>query len=148
MSELDMTDSVSPEDVEDFLDNSSSALRSTRHSVLNSSPGAAIFGRDMMFNIPYLADWTKIGEYWQAQSKRNTDRENARRSDYDYAIGRQVLVHKDGILCKAETKWTGPFRITSVHTNGTIRIQQGAQSERLNIRRVKPYQMDDDFEDD
>jgi hypothetical protein len=29
--------------------------------------------------------------------------------------------------------------ITSVHTNGTIRIQSGAKSERLNIRRVTPY---------
>ena len=68
-------------------------------------------------------------------------------SDYDYAIGGQVLVRKDGILRKAETKWTGPFHIMTVHTNGTIRIQRGAQSERLNIRRVKPYQTDDDFDD-
>ena len=115
--------------------------------MLGSFPGAAIFGRDMMFNVPYIADWTKIGEYRQAQSKRNTDRENARRSDYDYALRGQVLVHKDGILRKTESKWTGRYRITSVHTNGTIRIQRGAQSERLNIRSVKPYRSDKDFYD-
>ena len=57
-----MADSVTPEDVEDFLDNAAWALCSTHHTVLNSSPGSAIFGRDMMFNIPYVADWTKIGE--------------------------------------------------------------------------------------
>ena len=146
-SELDMARSVTPEDVEDFLDNDAWALRSTHHTVLNTSPGSAIFGRDMMFNIPYITDWTQIGEYRQAQSKHNMDGGNARRSDYDYAIGGQVLVRKDGILCKAETKWTGPYHITTVHTNGTIRIQRGAQSERLNIRRVKPYQTDEDFDD-
>ena len=81
MSELNMTDSVNPEDVEDFLDNSAWALRSTHHTVLGSSPEAAIFGRDMIFNIAYIADWTKIGEYRQAQSKCNTDRKNDQRSN-------------------------------------------------------------------
>eukprot|EP00804_Cyclotella_cryptica_P022143 CCRYP_011602-RA/>CCRYP_011602-RA protein AED:0.48 eAED:0.48 QI:0/0/0/1/0/0/2/0/65 len=27
----------------------------------------------------------------------------------------------------------------SLHTNGTIRVQRGTKSERLNIRRVTPY---------
>ena len=147
-SELDMADSVSPESVEDFLDNAAWALRSTHHTVLNMSPGAAIFGRDMLFNCPFIADWSKIGEFRQAQTSRNTVRENAQRTDFDYAVGGQVLVRKDGILRKAETKWTGPYHIMTVHTNGTIRIQRGALSEHLNIRRVKPYFSPDDFEDD
>ena len=98
----------------------------------------------MMFNIPHIADWTKIGKYRQAQVKKNTDRENAQRTDFDYAVGGKVLVKKGGILRKAETVWTGPYRITTVHTNGTIKIQRGALSERLNIRRVKPYYSDED----
>ena len=138
-SELDMAESVDSGSVEDFLDNAAWALRSTHHTVLKTSPGAAIFGRDMMFNIPFVADWTKIGEFRQAQTKRNTENENAKRSEFDYVLGGQVLVRKDGILRKAETKWTRPYHITTVHTNGTTRIQRGALSERLNIRRVKPY---------
>ena len=58
-SELDKASSVTPEDVEDFLDNAAWALCSTHHTVLNLSPGSAIFGQDMMFNIPYIADWTQ-----------------------------------------------------------------------------------------
>ena len=76
----------------------------------------------MLFDIPYIADWTKIGEYRQAQTDRNTARENAQRADYDYAVGNQALVRKDGILCKAESQYSGPYTITTVHTNGTIRI--------------------------
>ncbi len=49
------------------------------------------------------------------------------------------MVREDGILCKAATKYTSPFCITMVHTNGTIRIQKSSLSESLNIRRVKPY---------
>ena len=41
-----------------------------------TSPGAAIFGRDMLFDVPFLADWTKLGEYKQIQMDKNTAREN------------------------------------------------------------------------
>ena len=81
-----------------------------------------------------------MGKYRQAQTDRSTARENTRRADHDYAVGDQVLVRKDGIFeKKAESKYTGLYTITTVHTNGTIRIQKGALSERINIRRVKPY---------
>jgi hypothetical protein len=50
-AELDMANSVTPDDVDVFLDNAAWAIRSTYHTVLKASPGAAIFGRDMLFNI-------------------------------------------------------------------------------------------------
>ena len=138
-SEIDMQDTIDEDDVNDFIANASWAIRSTYHTVLKSTPGAAIFARDMLFDIPYVADWNKIGDFRQAQTKINTDRLNKRRYDFDYEVGGQVLIVKDGILRKAETKYKGPYIITQVYTNGTIRVQRGSTSERLNIRRVKPY---------
>ncbi len=45
-----------------------------------------------------------------------------------------------GILRKAESRFSKePWTITTVHTNGTIRVQCGSKSERINIRRVKPF---------
>jgi hypothetical protein len=41
-AELDMADT--PDDVNVFLDNAAWAIRSTYHTVLKASPGAAIFG--------------------------------------------------------------------------------------------------------
>jgi hypothetical protein len=61
-AELDMADSVTPDDVDVFLDNAAWTIRSTYHTVLKASPGAAIFGQDMLFNIPFVADYNKIGE--------------------------------------------------------------------------------------
>ena len=61
---------------------------------------------------------------------------NKKRLDHDYAIGQKVLILKDGMLCKAEDRYTGPWTITQVHCNGTVRIQHGTVSERLNIRRI------------
>jgi hypothetical protein len=42
-AELDMANSVTPDDVDVFLDNAAWAIRSTYHMVLKASPGAAIF---------------------------------------------------------------------------------------------------------
>jgi hypothetical protein len=71
---------------------------------------------------------------------KNTVKENSGRVDWDYQHGNKVLVIKDGILRKSESRYgSEPWTITSVHTNGTIRIQSGTKSERLNIRRVTPF---------
>ena len=55
-AKLDMADTVTSESVDEFLTNAAWALCSTYHTVLQSLPGTAIFGRDMLFDIPYVAD--------------------------------------------------------------------------------------------
>eukprot|EP00804_Cyclotella_cryptica_P019352 CCRYP_006195-RA/>CCRYP_006195-RA protein AED:0.46 eAED:0.46 QI:0/-1/0/1/-1/1/1/0/89 len=84
IADLDMADTVSESDIADFLTNAAWAVCSTYHTVLKTSPGAAIFGRDMLFDVPYIADWSKIGEYRQKQTDKNTRRENTSRIDWDY----------------------------------------------------------------
>jgi hypothetical protein len=61
-AELDMANSVTPHDVDAFLDNAAWAICYTYHTVLKASPGAAIFELDMLFDIPFMADWHKIRE--------------------------------------------------------------------------------------
>jgi len=143
-AEIDMAKSaVVPDDVDVFIDNAAWAIRSTYHTVLKASPGTAIFGRDMLFDIPFLADWNKIGDYRQSHTDRSAERENSKRIDYDYKVGDKVLIVKEGILCKAESRYgKEPWTITTVHTNGTIRVQCGSKLERINIRRVTPFSED------
>ena len=94
----------------------------------------------MLFDVPYLADWTKIGGNRQKQTYNNTKWENSARDDWDYHPGDKVLLHKDDILHKTESQYeSDPWTMMSVHTNGTIRVQHGIKSVRLNIRRVTPY---------
>jgi len=136
---LDMAETTNAEMIDDFLVNAAWALRSTYHTVLKSSPGAAVFGRDMLFDIPYIADWTAIGQRRQISVDKDNARKNDRHIDFDYAVKHKVMIRKDGHIRKAEDKYLGPFTITQVHTNGTIRIQRGTMSERINIRRVTPF---------
>ena len=55
----------------------------------------------MLFDIPFVADWHKLGDYRQRQTDRSNTRENSKRVDYDYKVGDKVLIRKDGIIRKA-----------------------------------------------
>jgi hypothetical protein len=59
-SKLDMAKTITPDDVDVFLDNAAWVICSTYHTVLKASPGVAIFGRDMIFDILFIANWNKI----------------------------------------------------------------------------------------
>ncbi len=120
-SELDMAKTVTPSDIEVYLSDAPWPICSTYHIVLKASPGAAIFEQDMLFDIPFIADWQKIGEHRQQLTGLNNARENKGRINYDYKVGQKVLQRKKGILRNAETRWhKKPWLISSVHTNGTI----------------------------
>jgi hypothetical protein len=87
-SELDMAELVKASDIDIFLSDAAWAVCSTHHTVLKASPGAAIFGLDMLFDIPFIADWHKIGEHrQQLRTDLNNASENEGRIDYDYKIG-------------------------------------------------------------
>ena len=80
---LDMADTVNDDTIDQFLDSAAWAIRSTHHTVLGMSPGAAVFGRDMLFDIPHLADWKAIEERRQHLVSQNNARENNNRVDFD-----------------------------------------------------------------
>ncbi len=142
-----MAEMVKPSDIDVLLSDAAWAVCSTHHTVLKASPGAAIFGQDMLFDIPFIADWQKIGEHRQKLTDLNNARENKGRIDYDNKVDQKVLLKKEHILCNAESRLhKKPRLITSVHTNGTITVQCGNKIERMNIQRVKQFEEDLDNE--
>jgi hypothetical protein len=80
-TDLDMAITVVTNDINAYLTDAACAIRSTYHTVLKASPGAAIFGREMLFDIHFLADWNKIGDHRHHHTDLNTDRENRSRRD-------------------------------------------------------------------
>jgi hypothetical protein len=55
IAETKMANSVKPSDIDIFLSDAAWAICSTYHTVLIMSPGAAIFGKDILFNISFIA---------------------------------------------------------------------------------------------
>ena len=91
-ADINMANTIRETDITYFLTNAAWAVCSTYHMVLKASPGAAIFGRDMLFDILFIADWNKIGEYRQRQTDHNTKCENKTCVDWDYKVGDKVPV--------------------------------------------------------
>ena len=76
----------------------------------------------------------------QARIDYNADRENAKRKSKDYVIGDEVLIINEKAR-KLDERAIGPFTVQQVHANGTVTITRTPDVyERLNIRRLKPYQ--------
>lgn len=132
--------------VDSCLAAASRALRSIVHSTLRTSPGALVFNRDMLLPIPLLADYNLIRERRQAVIDDNARKANLRRRFHDYKIGDEVLLLLKP-LGTLGPKTEGPYTITQVHSNGTITILRAPNiTERLSIRRVKPYHRRDNVD--
>jgi hypothetical protein len=82
-SKLDMAEMVKASNTNVFLSDATWAVHSTYHTVLKASPGAAIFGQDMLFDIPFIADWQKIGEHRQRLTDLNNTGESKGSIDFD-----------------------------------------------------------------
>ena len=132
--ELDTNDPWGP-----FLSAAAWAIRSTVHTTLEATPGQLIFGRDMLLPIRIKTDWAMIRQRKQDIIDANNRRENSRRIEHEYRVGEKVLLEKPGLVSKLSAPRTGPYRITDTYTNGTVRIQRGIVNERVNIRRLTPY---------
>ena len=93
----------------------------------------------MILPIVMRADWQAIQARRQTMMEHNNALENAKRVEHTYEIGDQVTYTKHGKQRKLVAPRRGPFRITHVYTNGTVRIQRGKINERVNIRHFTPF---------
>jgi hypothetical protein len=121
-----------------LLASASLGLRTTVHTTLGVSPGAAVFGRDVMLNLPVAVDWELVRQRRRAKMTYNNERENAKRKFKDYKVGDMVKIQGESRR-KLAQKTEGPFEVMQVHTNGnlTIKVKEGV-FDRINIRRVAP----------
>ena len=115
------------------------ALRATIHTTLGVTPGSIVFHRDMLLDIPVIADLQALQQRRQHKINYNAQRSNKRRYEYTYQVNDLILIEIENPT-KLQQRFQGPFKITQVNDNGTIIIQRAENiSQTINIRRVKPY---------
>jgi len=109
------------------------------HGTFKASPGSLAFGRDMILDIPIIADWELIQRNRQQLIDQRLIDANRKRFSHDYHIGDQVLklIYKPD---KLAPRATGPYQIETVHTNGTVTIHLDPITiECISICCIKPY---------
>ena len=93
----------------------------------------------MIWNIPLLPDFQALNLRRQLKVDQNLVKMNSKRHDHDYQVGQRVLLMNPN-PSKLGPITSGPFTITQVYVNGTVRVQRTPiVSERINIRRIRPY---------
>lgn len=114
------------------------ALRCAVNHTMQTSPGALVFSRDMIMEVPLLANLDLIRQRRQELIDINLLRTNKKRINHDFAVGEKIYVRE---FDPAKLEWSqhGPYQITRVYTNGTVDIQlQGTTIDRINIRKLVP----------
>ena len=81
-------------------------------------------------NIPIIANIDTIQKQSQVLVNHNAIAANNRRLLHNYNIGNEILVLVKHIKRKISDQAVGPFRITHVHANGTVTIQQGPNTTK------------------
>ena len=115
------------------------ALRATIHTTLGTTPGALAFHRDMLLNIPLIADIQAIQDKRQLLTNKNNQIQNKKRHEHIYKINDFILIVVPNPT-KLQQRFIGPFQIKEIYNNGTVSIQRQANTtERINMRRIKPY---------
>jgi hypothetical protein len=115
------------------------AIRSSYHRTLEATPTQLVFGHDMIFNIKTVVNWDLIRKRKQSHVDFDNARENKCRVAYDYKVGQKVYLINTDIKRKCRAPHEGPYEITDVFANGTVRIQKGITNERVNIRHITPH---------
>jgi hypothetical protein len=89
--------------------------RSAIHRTLRVSPGGLVLHRDMLLNIPLLADFQLVNDRRQVAIEENLRRANSKRRHHgDYQPGDEsLLIHFDPT--KLEPRKYGPCTIEHVH---------------------------------
>ena len=115
------------------------AVRSTYHTTLQATPSQLVFCRDMIKPLQFISEWDVLRKRRQDRIDQSNSKENKSRIDWDYNIGDKILLTDGDIHRKLDCPTKGPFIVKRVHANGTLTLQMGVETDRVNIRRCQPY---------
>ena len=100
------------DDAADLIDQATAqyAVCTAIHNTLKLSPGAIIFGRDMLLDVPLIADFETLCQRCQALINHNLIVANQKRISFDYQPGQRILKAIYS-LSKMEPLFEGPYLI-------------------------------------
>ena len=115
------------------------ALRATVHTTSQYTPAQLVFGRDSILNVRHEANWKIIKERKQKLINKGNERENKNRIDYKYKEGDKVLLKNAWKTKFNQDAYIGPYTITTVQDNRTIRAKKRRVTDTYNLRNINPF---------
>ena len=124
---------------EGILSSTMFAIRSTVHTTTQHTPSQLVFGRDAILNINQEANWQLIKQRKQALINKGNERENRRRQSHVYNTGDKVLLKNAWKTKFNQDAYIGPYTVTEVRNNGTVRARRGNVTDTYNLRNITPF---------
>jgi hypothetical protein len=115
-----------------ILANCAREIRSTAHSILDATSAQIVFGRDMLFDLFFMTNYSEIKNKNKI-SDLNVDNENTKRIKYDYRADDLILLDRGTFQSKLVPKRDGPYQVIRVYSNGTLKICKGIYVQRVSI---------------
>ena len=115
------------------------ALQATVHTTSQYTPAQLVFGRDSILNVKHEANWKIIKERKQKLINKGNERENKNRIEHKYKVGDKVLLKNAWKTKFNQDAYIGPYTITTVRNNGTIRARKGRVTDTYNLRNIIPF---------
>ena len=121
------------------------AIRTTTPAQGLYSPAQLAFGYDMLFRQKIFIDWERFKALHNKQALQNNTKENKKRLEHQYHVGDKVLLllkpyeRQKRPKISPTTQSRGPFTILEIFENGTVKIECGAYTDVVSIRRITPY---------
>ena len=115
------------------------ALRVTVHTTTRFNPTQLVFGRDAILDTRHEADWKTIKDHKQRLLNRGNERENKNRKDHTYRVGDKILLKNEWKTKFSQYAYKGPYTITAVRDNRTVRARKGRVMDTFNLRNIIPY---------
>jgi len=125
--------------IENALATASRALWCSVSATIQTSPGALIFNRDMIMDVPLIVNLETIRNRRQHLINENLWQQNSKRIQQHYRVRDKISVKTIDPVKLSE--WLhGPFFIVKTNTNGMVTIQLAANvQEPLSIQKIIPY---------
>ena len=75
----------------------------------------------------------------KALINKENKRENKLRKDHTYKIGDKILLKNAWPTKLNQDAFLGPYKVTAVRDNGTVRARKGRITDTFNIRNLVPF---------
>ena len=117
------------------------AIRSMVQTTTQYTPSQLVFGRDTNHNINQEANWQLIIQRKQALINRGNQKENRRGQSHVYRTRDKVLLNNAWKTKFNHDAYIGPYTVTEVQNNGTVRARRGNITNTYNLRNITPFKV-------
>jgi len=114
-------------------------LCATVHTTTQFTQTLLVFGRDVILNTRLEANWHLIKERKQKLINCGNQRENRKRREPTYKVGDKVLLKNEWKTKFNQDSFKGPYVITAVRNNGTVRATCSRVTNTYNLCNIRPY---------